>query len=79
MLWIVQPCNMHNMFCFYSTRTLIDQQSPKLTLTGSDMGLVLIASASLITKRHIVDAYYRAVLSEACAYSGGNRTEHIVL
>ena len=39
-------------FIFYSVRTLIYQQSPKLTLTGSDMGLVLIASASLITKLH---------------------------
>lgn len=35
---------------FYSTRTSVCQQSPKLTLTGSDMGLVLTASAGLITK-----------------------------
>ena len=35
---------------FYSVRTFISQQSPKLTLTGSNMGLVLTASARLITK-----------------------------
>ena len=35
---------------FYSVRTFISQQSPKLTLTGSNMGLVLTASANLITK-----------------------------
>ena len=32
-------------YIFYSVRTLICQQSPKLTLTGSDMGLMLTASA----------------------------------
>ena len=37
-------------FIFYSVRTLIYQQSPKLVLTDSDMGLMLIASANLITK-----------------------------
>jgi len=37
-------------FIFYSVRTLICQQSPKLTLTGSDKGLVLTASANLMTK-----------------------------
>ena len=35
---------------FYSVRTFISQQSPKLTLTGSNMGLVLTASANLMTK-----------------------------
>ena len=35
---------------FYSIRTLIHQQSPKLVLTDSNMGLMLIASANLITK-----------------------------
>ena len=35
---------------FYSVRTLICQQSPKLVLTDSDKGLVLTASANLITK-----------------------------
>ena len=37
-------------FIFYSVRTLIHQQSPKLVLTDSNMGLMLIASANLITK-----------------------------
>ena len=37
-------------FIFYSVRTLIHQQSPKLVLTDSNMGLMLIASADLITK-----------------------------
>ena len=37
-------------YIFYSVRTLICQQSPKLTLTGSDKGLVLTASANLMTK-----------------------------
>ena len=37
-------------FIFYSVRTLIYQQSPKLVLTDSDKGLVLTASANLITK-----------------------------
>lgn len=37
---------------FYSVRTFISQQSPKLTLTGSDMGLVLTARVYLITKLH---------------------------
>ena len=37
-------------FIFYSVRTLIYQQSPKLVLTDSNMGLMLIASANLITK-----------------------------
>ena len=44
------PYIIHDLLHFYSTRTPICQQSPKLTLTGSDMGLVLTASASLITK-----------------------------
>jgi len=35
---------------FYSVRTFISQQSPKLTLTGSNMGLVLTIRANLITK-----------------------------
>jgi hypothetical protein len=35
---------------FYSVRTLICQQSPKLALSGSNMGLMLTASANLITK-----------------------------
>ena len=37
-------------FIFYSVRTLICQQSPKLVLTDSDKGFVLTASANLITK-----------------------------
>ena len=36
-------------FIFYSVRTNY-QQSPKLVLTDSDMGLMLIVSANLITK-----------------------------
>ncbi len=35
---------------FYSVRTFISQQSPKLTLTGSNMGLVLTIRANLLTK-----------------------------
>ena len=35
---------------FYSVRTFISQQSPKLTLPGSNMGLVLTIRANLITK-----------------------------
>jgi len=37
-------------YTFYSVRTPICQQSPKLALSGSNMGLVLTASANLITK-----------------------------
>ena len=37
-------------FVFYSVRALIYQQSPKLALKGSNMGLVLVVSANLITK-----------------------------
>jgi len=35
---------------FYSVRTFINQQSPKLVLTDSDKGLVLVISANLMTK-----------------------------
>ena len=34
------------------------QQSPKLTLTGSDMGLVLTASANLTTKTSLMSYVY---------------------
>ena len=43
---------------FYSVRTFISQQSPKLTLTGSDMGLVLTARVYLITKLHECHCLY---------------------
>ena len=43
---------------FYSVRTFISQQSPKLTLTGSDMGLVLTASANLTTKTSLMSYVY---------------------
>ena len=43
---------------FYSVRTFISQQSPKLTLTGSDMGLMLTASAKLITKIQLMSCVY---------------------
>ena len=50
----IDPAGWHflHMICFifYSVRTLVYQQSPKLVLTDSDMGLMLIASANLITK-----------------------------
>ena len=39
---------------FYSVRTFISQQSPKLTLTGSNMGLVLTIRANLITKTSLM-------------------------
>ena len=34
------------------------QQSPKLTLTGSDMGLVLTANANLTTKTSLMSYVY---------------------
>ena len=37
-------------YIFYSVRTLICQQPPKLVLMDSDKGLVLTASASLINE-----------------------------
>ena len=46
----------HCVFC--SVRTPICQQSPKLTLTGSDMGLVLTASANLTTKTSLMSYVY---------------------
>ena len=45
-------------YIFYSVRTLICQQSPKLTLTGSDMGLVLTASVNLTTKTSLMSYVY---------------------
>lgn len=39
---------------FYSVRTFISQQSPKLTLPGSNMGLVLTIRANLITKTSLM-------------------------
>ena len=56
----IMPCpllplcwvGIETRYTFYSVRTLICQQSPKLTLTGSDMGLVLTARVYLITKLH---------------------------
>ena len=40
---------------FVSTRCtrMISQQTPRLTLTGSDKGLVLTARVHLITKLHV--------------------------
>ena len=37
-------------YIFYSVRTLICQQSPKLVLADSNKGLMLTASANSITK-----------------------------
>ena len=35
---------------FYSVRTFMNQQSPKLVLADSDKGLMLVIRANLITK-----------------------------
>ena len=42
----------YDSFRFYSIHPLICQQSPKLTLTGSNKGLMLTARVYLITKLH---------------------------
>jgi len=57
---------------FYSVRTLICQQSPKLTLTGSDMGLMLTASAKLITKIQLMSCVYNNPAIFLCTASGQN-------
>ena len=45
---------------FVSTRCtrMISQQTPKLTLTGSDKGLVLTASVNLTTKTSLMSYVY---------------------
>ena len=55
-------------YIFYSVRTLICQQSPKLTLTGSDMGLMLTASAKLITKFSLMSIYSQAVVDNLSVF-----------
>ena len=57
---------------FYSVRTFISQQSPKLTLTGSDMGLMLTASAKLITKIQLMSCVYNNPAIFLCTASGQN-------
>ncbi len=59
-------------YIFYSVRTLICQQSPKLTLTGSDMGLMLTASAKLITKIQLMSCVYNNPAIFLCTASGQN-------
>ncbi len=59
-------------YIFYSVRTLICQQSPKLTLTGSDMGLMLTASANLITKIQLMSCVYNNPAIFLCTASGQN-------
>ena len=59
-------------YIFYSVRTLICQQSPKLTLTGSDMGLMLTASAKLITKIQQMSCVYNNPAIFLCTASGQN-------
>ena len=48
---------------FYSVRTLICQQSPKLVLTDSDKGLVLTASANLITKVSLMFQFLPSIVA----------------
>jgi hypothetical protein len=59
-------------YIFYSVRTLICQQSPKLTLTGSDKGLVLTASANLITKIQLMSCVYSNPAVFLCTASDQN-------
>ena len=59
-------------FIFYSVRTLIHQQSPKLVLTDSNMGLMLIASANLITKIQLMSCVYNNPAIFLCTASGQN-------
>ena len=42
----------YDSFRFYSIHPFICQQSPQLTLTGSNKGLMLTAKVYLITKLH---------------------------
>ena len=52
-------------FIFYSVRTLIHQQSPKLVLTDSNMGLMLTASANLITKVPLMFQFLPSIVARA--------------